>query len=194
MPKLGMEPIRRRALIDAAIAEIGAKGGLDVTVGQIAKRAGVSAALAHHYFGNKQQILIETMRHLLREFNAVAKERMRVGQTPREILSAIVEASFGAEQFSDATVATWLAFYAETRKSSEAYTLLNVYTRRLRSNLLFALRQLSQRPEDAAEMIGALIDGLYIRQSLRPGPASPKDAIRLVETFIDNLLIAERAR
>jgi AcrR family transcriptional regulator len=97
MPKLGMEPIRRRALIDAAIAEIGAKGGLDVTVGQIAKRAGVSAALAHHYFGNKQQILIETMRHLLREFNAIAKRRMRAGQTPRERLSAIVEASFGVD-------------------------------------------------------------------------------------------------
>ncbi|WP_295317559.1 TetR family transcriptional regulator, partial [Roseobacter sp.] len=55
MPKLGMEPIRRSALVDATIAEIGVRGSLDVTVGQIARRAGMSTALAHHYFGGKDQ-------------------------------------------------------------------------------------------------------------------------------------------
>ena len=48
MPKLGMEPIRREALVKATIAEIGAAGSLDVTVSQIARRAGMSSALAHH--------------------------------------------------------------------------------------------------------------------------------------------------
>lgn len=52
MPKLGMEPIRRRALVKATIAEIGLAGNLDVTVSQIARRAGMSSALAHHYFGS----------------------------------------------------------------------------------------------------------------------------------------------
>lgn len=56
VPKVGMEPIRRSALVQATIAEIGAAGSLDVTVGQIARRAGMSTALAHHYFGGKDQI------------------------------------------------------------------------------------------------------------------------------------------
>ncbi|MDG1319155.1 MAG: TetR family transcriptional regulator, partial [Paracoccaceae bacterium] len=51
MPKVGMEPIRRAALVKATIAEIGEAGTLDVTVSQIAKRAGMSSGLAHHYFG-----------------------------------------------------------------------------------------------------------------------------------------------
>ena len=50
MPKLGMEPIRKAALVNATIVEVGRTGSLDVTVGQIAKRAGMSTALAHHYF------------------------------------------------------------------------------------------------------------------------------------------------
>ena len=50
MPKLGMEPIRKAALVKATIVEIGRTGSLDVTVSQIAKRAGMSPALAHHYF------------------------------------------------------------------------------------------------------------------------------------------------
>jgi len=35
MPKLGMEPIRRAALVKATIDVIGAQGSLDVTVSQI---------------------------------------------------------------------------------------------------------------------------------------------------------------
>ena len=65
MPKVGMEPIRRDALVKATIAEIGAAQSLDVTVGQIARRAGMSSALAHHYFGGKDQIFLAAMRYIL---------------------------------------------------------------------------------------------------------------------------------
>ncbi|MGB0904735.1 MAG: transcriptional regulator BetI, partial [Mangrovicoccus sp.] len=41
MPKLGMQPIRTTALINAVINEIGETGNMDVTVSQIAKRAGM---------------------------------------------------------------------------------------------------------------------------------------------------------
>ena len=68
MPKLGMEPIRRAALIDATIAEIGAAGSLDVTVSQIAKRAGMSSGLAHHYFGGKDDILLAAMRRIMADY------------------------------------------------------------------------------------------------------------------------------
>ena len=37
MPKVGMEPIRKEALVRATIVEIGRTGSLDVTVSQIAK-------------------------------------------------------------------------------------------------------------------------------------------------------------
>lgn len=65
MPKLGMEPIRKAALVKATILEIGRLRSLDVTVTQIAKRAGMSSALAHHYFGSKDEIFLAAMRHIL---------------------------------------------------------------------------------------------------------------------------------
>ncbi len=67
MPKIGMEPLRRKALVDAALRTIGHHGSLNVTMSDIAREAGVSAALAHHYFGSKQQLLLETIRSLLRD-------------------------------------------------------------------------------------------------------------------------------
>ena len=69
-PRTGMAETRRRALIGAALKEISDRGSLDVTVAQIATRAGVSSALAHHYFGGKDDLILATMRHLLAEFGA----------------------------------------------------------------------------------------------------------------------------
>ncbi|PTJ11234.1 transcriptional regulator BetI, partial [Staphylococcus succinus] len=42
MPKLGMQSIRRRQLIDATLEAINEVGMHDATIAQIARRAGVS--------------------------------------------------------------------------------------------------------------------------------------------------------
>ena len=78
MPKLGMEPIRKDALIKATIVEIGRSGSLDVTVSQIAKRAGMSSALAHHYFGSKEEIFLAAMRHILSLYGAEVRGALAV--------------------------------------------------------------------------------------------------------------------
>ena len=85
MPKIGMEPLRRKALIDATISAIGARGSLDVTMSEIAGRAGVSSALAHHYFGAKDELLQATMRHLLAELGGDTRTALRVAAQARRV-------------------------------------------------------------------------------------------------------------
>ena len=113
LPKVGQEPVRRAALVSATIREIGQAGSLDVTVGQIAKRAGMSAALAHYYFDSKDAIFLAAMRHILKEFATLVRTRMVSAKTPADKLNAIVEASLGKEQFEDEVVAAWLVFYVQ---------------------------------------------------------------------------------
>ena len=67
---MGKEVQRRRDLIAATIREIGETGTLSVTVGKIAKRAGVSPGLAFHYFGDKEALFLAAMRAILGEFHA----------------------------------------------------------------------------------------------------------------------------
>lgn len=172
MPKVGMEPIRRSALVQATIAEVGAAHSLDVTVGQIAKRAGMSTALAHHYFGGKDQIFLAAMRHILSEYKAEVLRRLSVARTPRDRAAALIIASFDETCFAPATISAWMTLYAGSRTNSGTKRLLRVYQRRLRSNLTHALRGASDRPQDAAETLAALIDGLYLRAALsRSGTA-----------------------
>ena len=187
MPKVGMEPLRRKALIDAAILAIGERGSLDVTMSDIAGRAGVSSALAHHYFGAKDDLLQATMRHLLRELGTDTVAALRKARGPRNRVSAIIAVNFSEAQFRSATIAAWLAFYVEAQRSTPMRRLLRVYANRLHSNLVSGLSGLMAREEAlrAAEGVAALIDGLYIRRALKQGAPDPKSAIHLVETYVD---------
>ena len=180
MPKVGMEPIRRSALVQATIAEIGAAHSLDVTVGQIAKRAGMSTALAHHYFGGKDQIFLAAMRHILSEYGAEVRARLAEARVPRDRAAAIVIASFDETCFAPATVNAWMTLYAASPTNAGTRRLLRLYQRRLRSNLTHALRPLSTNPEADAETMAALIDGLYLRAALsQSGTASAARASAL---------------
>jgi len=173
MPKLGMEPIRREALVNATIAEVGAAGSLDVTVSAISKRAGMSSALAHHYFGGKEQIFLAAMRHILRGFGDEVRVRLAEAHGPRQRLNALIEASFADSCFDPGVISAWLNFYVQAQQSEDAMRLLRVYQRRLRSNLIFALRPMVREPGTLADAIAALIDGLYIRAALGTGEADP---------------------
>ncbi len=182
MPKLGMEPIRRAALVKATIDEIGAQGSLDVTVAQIARRAGMSSALAHHYFGNKEQIFLAAMRHLLSVYAAEVREALRAAKDdPRGRIAAVLRANFGPTNFRSEVVAAWLNFYVMARVSPQAARLLRIYHARLRSNLAHDLRPLlGAGAGDAAERLAALVDGLYLKQGLSSGPPEMSAATRQV--------------
>ena len=190
MPKVGMEPIRRSALVEATIHEIGAQGTLDVTVSQIAKRAGMSSALAHHYFGSKEQIFAAAMRHILTLYGAEVRGAMLMAKTPRERIEAVIRASFAPAQFRPEFVSAWLNFYVQAQKSEEARRLLNIYQRRMRSNLRHSFRQIVGA--DALVLtrgLAAMIDGLYIRQALRGDPMSPAAAIDVLLHYLDTSLV-----
>ncbi|QLF69734.1 transcriptional regulator BetI [Peteryoungia desertarenae] len=192
MPKIGMEPLRRKALVDAALKTIGHHGSLTVTMSEIAREAGVSPALAHHYFGSKEQLLIETIRSLLRQLRTDAVAGLTAAETPRARVSAVIRVSFQADQFAPEVVAAWLAFYSEAQRSEEVRRLLVVYARRLHSNLMSGLKPLCGA-EDAgriADGAAAMIDGLYIRQSLKAAPLSIDASVALVEDYVTGQLAA----
>lgn len=190
MPKTGMEPIRRRALIGAAVQAIHERGFCEVTVGDIAARAGVSTALAHHYFGSKEHLLTATMRHLLAELGREIAARLRRADGPRARVSAIVAGNFAAEQFRPAVISAWLAFYVQARTASGARRLYRIYAGRLKSNLTHDLSRLAprRRAVEIAAGTAALIDGLWLRQVLSDSPPDAEAAIALVETYVETQL------
>lgn len=174
MPKVGTEPKRRAALVEATIQEIGETGSLDVTVAQIARRAGMSSALAHHYFGSKDEIFLAAMRHILGDFGAHIRSKLAAAKNPRARVQAVIQASFDEAHFAPHIIAAWMAFYMRAQSDARTARLLAIYHARMRSNLVHDLRPLTRDAEALADTLGALIDGLYIRHAL----AGPADGAR----------------
>ena len=186
MPKVGMQAVRREAMIRATIAEIGATGSLDVTVSQIAKRAGMSSALAHHYFGSKDQIFLAAMRHILKNFGASVSGRLARAEGPEARLRAIIAASFADDQFDHEIVSAWLTFYVQAMHSEDVARLLRVYSKRLQSNLMYNLKALLDpaQAHAAAQGLAALIDGFYIRHALQDCAPERGETQTLVEDYL----------
>ncbi|RRH75479.1 transcriptional regulator BetI [Falsigemmobacter faecalis] len=185
MPRLGMEPIRKAALVKAAIEEIGASSTLDVTVSQIARRAGVSSALAHHYFGSKEEILLAAMRDVLTQYCLEIRAALRGVQDPARRLRVILHTSFGPENFRREIISAWLTFWVMARAVPKARRLLTIYERRLQSNLLCCLRPLTgPRAPELATATGALIDGVYLRTALSGDLPDGNAAVSLIENMI----------
>ena len=185
MPKLGMEPIRKAALVNATIVEIGHAGSLEVTVSQIARRAGMSSALAHHYFGSKDEMFLAAMRHVLTLYGAEVRGALAVAQGPEARLRGILAASFSAGNFRREVVGAWLNFWVMAQTQPGARRLLAVYQRRLRSNLLSGLRPLAgARAEAIADGLGALIDGVYLREVLKSGEPDRAAAVSVTLAYL----------
>jgi TetR/AcrR family transcriptional repressor of bet genes len=189
MPKLGMEPIRKDALVKATIVEIGRAGSLDVTVSQIARRAGMSPALAHHYFGSKEEMFLAAMRHVLTLYGAEVRGALAAAEGAEGRLRAVLRASFSPGNFRREAVGAWLNFWVLAQSQPQARRLLAVYQRRLRSNLLSALRPLAgDRTEEVANGLGALIDGLYLREVLKTGAPDGAAAVSVALAYLDAAL------
>jgi len=194
MPKLGMAPVRRKQLIDAAIATIHDHGFADATVARIAARAGVSTGIVHHYFRDKNDLLAATMRALLEILRREAVDRLRRAPDPRARVDAVIHASFGDAQFGEEVFSAWLALYGNARSSDHLQRILRIYHRRLDSNLRHDLAPLvgktAARP--VALSIAALIDGLWLRYALTGRPGNADTPRALTRDYLDAKLAAMR--
>ena len=187
MPKLGMAPIRRKQLVEAAIAAIHAHGFANATVARIARQAGISAGMVHHYFKDKDELLFATMRHLLAELRADAvagcsrHRRRRASASAPSSTPASATAQFDGQVFS-----AWLALYGNARQSPRLMNILSLYHRRLSSSLLHDLRRIVSETEALrlADGIAAMIDGLWLRYALTGKPADPETPRALTRDYL----------
>ena len=167
MPKLGMEPVRRRQLIEATIASIHEDGFQDATVARISRRAGLSVGMVNHYFDGKGGLLEATMQSLAAESMAGAQSLLKGATGPEEELLAIIDGNFAPSQRSPEAISAWLSFYAQVPGNAEFARIQLEMDRELLTLLRPRLEQLvaPERVESRAQAIIALIYGLWLRHT-----------------------------
>jgi betaine-aldehyde dehydrogenase len=195
-PKDPLEESRRSQLIDVTIDSLAELGFVGTTLAQIAARAGVSAGLVAHYFGEKDGLLDAAFRSLTRRVTDQVRARLVTIATPRGRIQAIIDANLAPEEFDQRTGTAWLAFWGQVLQVKSLRRVQSVYQRRTLSNLKSSLKQLvpAEEAQSLAAMIAAMIDGVWLRAALSGWrEADSASARALLTEFVDRRLHAGAA-
>jgi AcrR family transcriptional regulator len=166
-----LEGEKARRIIEAMRASVGTRGTAGSTFDHVAREAGVSRGLLHYYFGTKEQLLVEVVRHDCEVRIAAMDERIERARSVDEIIAALV---LGLEEFIEGEPASPAVIYellSASRHSDDIRAELAELYRRWRSDLAQALRvkerqgivALEADPESVASMLFALGDGFGIQ-------------------------------
>ncbi len=104
--------VRKRQITDAVV-RITVKGGLpSVTFREVAAEAGMSVRLVQYYFGTKDQLLLDTQRHVAeRSIARIRRLRARAGDTPRDILRTIMRSFVPTDDESRTAMLMYLTLF-----------------------------------------------------------------------------------
>lgn len=189
--KTRIETIRRRDLVEAAFQTFLDCGISGTTVARIGERAGMSHGIVNYYFKSKAQLLSAVIRYA---FQLILQEYLRLlreARTPRQRVSALIRGNFPERLFNRETAAAWASFYGEIPNNSEFERLQDLFYRRLHSNLVYHLKQLTgvSDAERIALGISVWIDGLWLRSAMKQHWMDRQAAIRALEEYVDVSLV-----
>jgi len=200
----GIGEATKSRLIDATLQSISENGIADTTTSKISEIADVSKATIHHYFDSKENLLYETMLHLLRLMKEQSQLRLKGALTPRAKLMAVVE-SVSLDCSGDAaeTGGAWFSFWAQSDHTPGLARLMSIYSRRLRSHLRHFLAQMfrAELPEASRETedlehvvdgITSLIHGSFVSFSIGESKLDPAAAVALISEYLDMVIAAKR--
>jgi betaine-aldehyde dehydrogenase len=182
---------RRQQLVEVTIDVLAEAGYVGTTLGRIGARAGVSAGLVAHYFGDKDTLLDLAFRTLVGRLRSRVSERLAGARSPRERVQAIIDASLSSAEFEPRAAAAWLAIWGQVLHAPRLRRVQAAYQARMLSNLRHALRPLLPGHEAGrvAGMVASLIDGVWLRAALSEWREGDSEAARsLVTTFVDSRL------
>jgi TetR/AcrR family transcriptional repressor of bet genes len=194
--KTSIEEIRRRDLVEAAFLTFLDWGMSGTTVARIGKRAGMSHGIVNYYFKSKDQLLCAVIRHAFQLIQQQCLLSLREAKTPRQRISAVIMGNFPAILFNRETSAAWNSFFAEVPTNVDFEKLQDLYYRRLRTNLVYHLKQLTN-PSGAERIalgISVWIDGLWLRIAMKQHGMDRDAAVRAIEEYVDVSLAAQLAQ
>jgi AcrR family transcriptional regulator len=162
---------KAQRIVEAMRASVGTRGAAGSTFDHVAREAGVSRGLLHYYFGSKEQLLVEVVRHDCEVRIAAMDDRIARASSVDDIIAALV---MGLEDFIEGEPGSPAVIYellSASRHSEDIRAELAELYRRWRADLADALRtkeregvvRLDADPESVASMLFALGDGFGIQ-------------------------------
>jgi AcrR family transcriptional regulator len=163
---------RRSEILEAVVRVIIDVGFTEMTVGDVARKAGVSTALVHYHFSSKAALISAALRVASDEDKQLRESIAAQRDTATSRIDRVLCGSL-PEDAHDASWLLWIETWGETRRSGEIRAVmadLNHHETTILVRLIeeggLAGEFSCTDPHDAAARLTALRDGLAIQYTL----------------------------
>jgi len=183
---------RRQQLIDATMKSIARKGMSSVTLGDVAREAGLSQGIVNLHFKSKDNLLTETLTCLADEYKLQFDAALeKAGPRPADKLRALIELDLRPSICDPQKIAVWFAFWGEV-KSRPTYRRIcdqfDCYYDEVIAGLCEAIIEEGKYggvfAEATAEALGAMTNGLWLSCLISPRSWDRKRATDAVDSYL----------
>lgn len=173
-PKVDSDKARR--IVEAMRASVGARGAAGSTFDQVAREAGVSRGLLHYYFGSKERLLVEVVRHDCEVRMAALEQNLSAADSVDAIVEVLVRALEDFVQRDPASYALVFELFTASRQNDELLEAMGELYRRVRDQIAASLAAqrdsgvvaLRGDPDAVASVLLGLADGMALQMLSDP--------------------------
>ena len=173
-----------------AVVKFGLRG---TTLDRVGDIAGVSKGVVLHHFKDKSALLEAVFRRSNSLLSMSLVELFQHTETQYERLWAIAHANFSEPIYNKEVCQAWVSLLSEVPQSKNCQRVQAANNARINSNLSHELKHFLE-PEvvtDAANILGILIDGIWVRAGLFATTPDPKKALDEFEFTLLNLVMSD---
>lgn len=183
---------RRQQLIDATIKCISKKGLGSLTLADVASEAGLSQGIVNLHFNSKDNLLAETLRFLIEDYDAQFMRTVeRSSPDAASTLYALMEMDLKAAICDRRKLAVWFAFWGEVKAVPTYQKICAAYDDKydeIISNLCERLidegNYSNINPRTVSEALSSLTDGFWLSCLINPRSFDRSAAMQSIELYL----------
>jgi AcrR family transcriptional regulator len=133
--------IRKRQITTAAYEIIAEKGYYNFTMMDIAKRAGVSSGLIHHYFKDKENMLVTLLREMQQSVRINTEKAIEEVSDPKEKLEVFMDRAFALVETQREYLYVTYDFLTQIKFNERMQRIMSKLYRGYRQTMVDVLRE-----------------------------------------------------
>lgn len=169
-------PEKAQRIIEAMRASVARRGSERSTFDHVSREAGVSRGLLHYYFGTKERLLVQAMRHDCDLRLQRLERQLSRARTSEDFIDLMVQSLQETLASEPDFVTLVFELFTLSRRNSEIALEYADLMRRTREHVARMLEaaerervlKLHAAPEVVAEVLFSLADGLALRMLSEP--------------------------
>lgn len=182
---------RRQQLIDATIKCISKKGLGSLTLADVAKEAGLSQGIVNLHFNSKDNLLSETLRFLIEDYDAQFMRAVNKSSGAAETLLALMEMDLKPAICDRKKLSVWFAFWGEVKAVPTYQKICAAYDDKfdeivceLCERIISEGKYRDISAQTVTDTLSSLTDGLWLSCLVNPKSFDRNAALRCVYSYL----------